>query len=166
MNGLLGRYIATLGDDISSVRTDLGGLFGLARRVSANIGQRGHAFELVMSRDQREIFRSLQALMCLLEGYSNHVMDAIGRDLLPSYPIMKARFAIRLKRRGVGERLFAQLTGLDMKLEQYALGERFVNEIVAAVGIDGMARVWAGPANLPTLEEIHDPAGWIRRVSG
>jgi coenzyme F420 biosynthesis associated uncharacterized protein len=166
MNGMLQRYFAALGDDLVNLRTDLSGLSNLARRVGSNVLRRdGYAVELVMTHEQRAIFRSLQALMCLLEGYSNHVMDHVGRDILPSYDRMKARFEDRLRRKSVAERLFAKLTGLDVKYEQYILGERFVNEVVARVGVGGMNRVWRGPDALPTLEEIKQPARWLTRVT-
>jgi coenzyme F420 biosynthesis associated uncharacterized protein len=166
MNGLLQRYFGSLGDDLINLRTDLSGLGSLARRVGENVLRRdGYAVELVMTAEQRAIFRQLQALMCLLEGYSNHVMDHVGRDILPSYDRMKARFEDRLRRKGVAERLFAKLTGLDVKYEQYVLGERFVDEVVARAGIAGMNRVWRGPEALPTLDEIKQPARWLTRAA-
>lgn len=165
MNGLLQRYFGALGDDIANLRADFGGLVGFVRRVGANAGRRGYAVELVMTDEQRTIFRQLQALMCLLEGYSNHVMDQVGRDLLPGYEQMKSRFESRLRKKSPAERLFAKLTGLDVKLEQYVLGERFVNEVVARAGVAGINRVWRGPDALPSLEEIKAPEHWLARVA-
>jgi coenzyme F420 biosynthesis associated uncharacterized protein len=165
MNGLLRRYFDALGDDLGNLRSDLRGIGNFARRIGANLGQKGYAVELVMTPEQRAIFRALQALMCLLEGYSNHVMDAVGRDLLPSYGQMKERFESRLKKKGPAERLFAKLTGLDVKMEQYQLGERFVNAVVERVGVAGMNQVWRGPEALPTLEEVREPRLWIERTS-
>src|SRR5262249_2315022 len=76
-------------------------------------------------------------------------MDAVGRDLLPSYGQMKERFESRLKKKGPAERLFAKLTGLDVKMEQYQLGERFVNAVVGRIGVAGVNRGWRGPGGLP-----------------
>jgi putative hydrolase len=104
--------------------------------------------------------------MCLLEGYSNHVMDEVGRRLLPTYPRMKHLFDQRRQRRSVGEQLFAKLTGLDLKYEQYVLGERFVNEIVRSRGLTFANRVWSSAWHLPTLDEIREPARWIERIGG
>jgi coenzyme F420 biosynthesis associated uncharacterized protein len=165
MNGMLRRYFATLGDDLTNLRTDAKGVFSFVRRIGSNVGRSGYAVELVMTPEQRQVFRSLQALMCLLEGYSNHVMDHVGQQLLPSYERMKARFEDRRKRNGFGEKLFTKLTGLDVKLEQYRLGEQFVNAVIERVGVGGMNKVWAGPEALPTLDEIKDPARWIARVA-
>lgn len=167
MNGLLQRYFTTLGEDLTSLGSGLGSVTSLVRRVGANIGRRDrYAVELVMTAEQRAIFRSLQALMCLLEGYSNHVMDAVGRDILPTYDHMKARFEDRKRQKSRAERLFARLTGLDVKYEQYVLGERFVDEVVRRSGVAGINRVWRGPEALPTLEEIKQPGQWLARLAG
>lgn len=166
MNGLLQQYFGTLADDLTNLRTDVGGVTSFVKRIGSNIARReGYMVELVMNEQQRLIFRQLQALMCLLEGYSNHVMDAVGRDILPSYDRMKTRFEDRLRKKSPAERLFAKLTGLDVKYEQYVLGERFVNEVVSRVGVRGMNRVWRGPEQLPTLEEIKQPGLWLARVA-
>jgi coenzyme F420 biosynthesis associated uncharacterized protein len=165
MNGLLRAYFGSLGDDLGNLRSDVGGVLSFLRRIGSNVGKKGYAVELVMTPDQRTIFRQLQALMCLLEGYSNHVMDAVGKELLPSYEQMKARFENRRRKPGPAERLFAKLTGLDVKLEQYVLGEKFVNHIVSQVGIHGMNQVWRGPDSLPTLDEIREPQRWLSRVA-
>src|SRR5262249_52555160 len=92
MHGMRRPAFATLGEDLNNLRTDARGVLSFVRRVGGNVGKGGYAVELVMTPEQRTIFRSLQALMCLLEGYSNHVMDHVGRDLLPSFDRMKARF--------------------------------------------------------------------------
>jgi putative hydrolase len=106
----------------------------------------------------------MQAAMCIVEGYSNHVMNAVGRDLLPNYALISRRFADRLERRSQADRLLAKLTGLDVKLEQYRLGEQFIDRIVRERGHGFARRVWDGPDYLPTMTEIRDPALWLARI--
>jgi putative hydrolase len=102
--------------------------------------------------------------MSLLEGYSNHVMNAAGERLLPGFDQIHERFERRNEARGAVERAIMRLTGLDMKMEQYEAGERFVADVIAARDRVFLNRVWEGPAALPTLAEIRDPQGWIRRM--
>lgn len=166
MNGLLGRYFDSLSHDIAGLKRRGVGVMELAQRIGSNLLRSSHALELVMTGEQQRIFRQLQALMCLLEGYSNHVMDRVGHSLLRSYPTLKALFEDRLRQKTLGERLFAKLTGLDIKLEQYVLGERFVGEVVRERGVEYANRVWTSPWHLPTLEEIKQPLRWIERVAG
>lgn len=49
-------------------------------------------------------------------------------------------------------------------MEQYALGEKFVNAQVREIGIDRLNQVWQGPENLPTLAEIYEPERWRERL--
>jgi uncharacterized protein (DUF2342 family) len=60
--------------------------------------------------------------------------------------------------------LFAKLTGLDVKMEQYRLGEQFIDGIAARRGHDFAVRVWEGPEFLPSPEELRNPDLWILRV--
>lgn len=166
MNSMLGKYFDSVSADLLGIRRNPTGALDFVQRVGSNLFRNGSAIDAVMNAEQRDIFGQLQALMCLLEGYSNHVMDQVGSQLLPSYPTMKARFDERNKNRSFAERLFARLTGLDMKQEQYVLGERFVSEVARRRGIDFVNRAWEGPQSLPTMAEIRDPGSWIARLGG
>ncbi len=164
MNDLLGQYFDSVGRDLGRFAVGPGGMAGIAQRVWQNLPRTQTAIELFMTDEQKDIFQKLQALMCLLEGYSNHVMDVVGEGLLDTYPLMKKRFEARNEQRPFGDRLFTRLTGLDLKMEQYRLGERFVNSLVRQVGIDCFNRIWEGPSNLPTLAEIYEPERWLSRT--
>ena len=102
--------------------------------------------------------------MSLLEGYSNHIMNQVGEQILPNFHEIKDRIEKRQKRTSVVDRAFARLTGLNVKMEQYRQGEAFVNTVVERKGIDFMNRAWSGPETLPSLEEIKAPDLWIRRM--
>jgi putative hydrolase len=132
-------------------------------RIRDNFVERGHVLELMMSKEQRALFRQLQALMALMEGYSNHVMNRVGYRHLKEHHLLKQTFESRAKHRGPAEQLFIKLTGLDIKLEQYQLGERFCERVVDAQGIGFLNRVWESPDHLPTLDEIHEPERWLTR---
>jgi len=140
------------------------GLGALVGRAIDNLWIGGTLLEAVMTPHQRELVGRVQALMCLLEGYSNHVMNAIGREMLPHFQEIEQRVEQRAKSRSAAEQLFLRLTGLQMKMDQYRLGEAFVNQVCEARGIDFMNRVWTGEQNLPTEDEIRDPARWVARM--
>ncbi|MGH2351538.1 MAG: zinc-dependent metalloprotease, partial [Chloroflexota bacterium] len=162
MNDLLTSYLRSLSEDLFGSRPG-GALAVFAGRIKDNLFESGHMLELMMSREQRESFQKLQALMALMEGYSNHVMQQVGAQHLKDHDVLKSTFESRARNRGPGERLFIKLTGLDVKLEQYALGERFCQQVVDAKGIDFLNRVWDGSEHLPTLKEIHQPRQWVAR---
>ncbi len=124
----------------------------------------GSLISLISTPEQQRILLKLQAAMCLLEGYSTHVMDAVGKELLPSYDTMKHRFEKRKQMRSGSEKMLQRMLGLELKLQQYKLGENFVSTVVNERGMGFMNWVWERPENLPTIEEIQDPASWISRM--
>jgi putative hydrolase len=102
--------------------------------------------------------------MSLLEGFGDHVMDAVGRDLVPGVERISARFHGRRAQRTPFERAMLRITGLDLKMEQYRKGELFVARIEHLGGPAAMRRLWDGPETLPTPEEIEAPEAWVRRM--
>ncbi|MDX2593325.1 MULTISPECIES: zinc-dependent metalloprotease [Streptomyces] len=126
----------------------------------------GRSFvELVQTPAQREILGRLTAVMSLLEGHADFVMDGVGPQVVPSVAEIREKFQQR-RAKGASRLDLAlrKLLGLDAKLRQYRDGERFVRGVVDQVGMDGFNRVWTSPNTLPTKAEIADPAGWVARV--
>jgi putative hydrolase len=103
--------------------------------------------------------------MSLLEGFGDWVMDEVGAQVLPDVAGIRERFEARRNlRRGTLDRIVSRLTGLDLKIEQYRRGERFVAGVAAAGGHRAVAAIWSGPAALPSEKELSDPRSWVRRV--
>lgn len=165
-NTLLEEYFALLSDDLLQFGASMGGIGGIIERLrtSVNSSSGDNWIEAVMSPQQRVLFGKLQALMSIIEGYSNYIMNAVGERLLPSYNTIKDRIEKRAANRGQIEKIFIRVTGLALKMEQYKLGETFINDIVARRGIAVANRVWEGPEMLPTLEELRKPEDWLKRI--
>lgn len=167
-NGLLERYMGFMREDAEYLKQGIEGVRILAKRIregrNGDGEEAGTWIESFMNQEQRDLFVEMQALMTVIEGYSNHVMNAVGRDLLPTYDLISKRFEERQKQRSAGEKLFAQLTGLNVKMEQYRQGEIFVNAIVARHGRDAIDRLWAGPEAMPSMQEIREPQLWSDRI--
>ncbi|MEU9762876.1 zinc-dependent metalloprotease [Streptomyces sp. NPDC047985] len=126
----------------------------------------GHSLvELVQTPAQREILGRLTAVMSLLEGHADYVMDGVGPEVVSSVAEIREKFQQR-RARGASrlDQALRKLLGLDAKLRQYRDGERFVRAVVDEVGMDGFNRVWTSPNTLPTKAEISKPADWIARV--
>ncbi|WP_329401002.1 zinc-dependent metalloprotease [Streptomyces melanogenes] len=123
--------------------------------------------ELVQTPAQREILGRLTAVMSLLEGHADFVMDGVGPQVVPSVAEIREKFQQR-RAKGASrlDQALRKLLGLDAKLRQYRDGERFVRAVVDQVGMDGFNRVWTSPNTLPTKTEIAKPADWVARVHG
>jgi coenzyme F420 biosynthesis associated uncharacterized protein len=127
-------------------------------------GRRGQDLVfLFMTPEQRAIVDGVQALMSLLEGHANYVMDTVGERHVPGAGRMRRGLHDRRRSSGI-ERSFQRLIGFDAKVRQYDVGERFVATVVERAGMAGFNRVWESPEHLPTLDEVHRPDRWLERL--
>jgi coenzyme F420 biosynthesis associated uncharacterized protein len=125
----------------------------------------GDLISIVTTTAERETLDQVQAVMAVIEGHAEHVMDAVAPDLVPS--LAKLRAAIDRRRRSQTglSRLVARLLGLDMKLRQYEQGKQFCDAVVAEAGVAALHHVFSSPEALPTLAELADPHAWLERTS-
>ncbi len=156
LGGLLESLVWPLAERLGVVET--------VRRLATNLRTGGRSMELVMSPNQRESFDRMQAAMSVIEGYSDFVMHNVGKGLVPHYEHIKERMARSRAHRPPFETAVFRLTGMDVKLEQYRLGERFADAVARRQGMEGLNRVWDGPESLPTLAEVRDPGLWMSRM--
>jgi coenzyme F420 biosynthesis associated uncharacterized protein len=122
--------------------------------------------ELVQTPQQRAVLAEITAVMSLLEGHADVVMDEVGPRVIPTVATIRERFTRRRAGQGSVDKLLRRLLGLDAKMRQYRDGAVFVRGVVAKVGMDGFNAVWTSPQTLPLPGEISDPAAWVRRVHG
>jgi len=141
----------------------------LLGRLSASGRPRGlellRAFTIGWAQ-QWDALHKLQAVMSLLEGYSNLIMNHVGRKHLRHFDRLERAYHDRLLHRSPVERILYRVTGLEMKLRQYIEGERFCEALLQAGGMPLLGRVWDGPETLPKLAEIRVPQRWIDRAKG
>src|SRR3954465_9492497 len=163
LGGLLRAYLDTV--DVQINVGAAGGLpsmpnmQGLVERF-----REGGLMALIQTHTQRELMDKLQPVMAVVEGYSEHVMDALGATPGPAYKKLREAMDRRRRSRSAPERLLQKLLGLDMKMRQYEQGKSFCDAVAAEVGIQGLNVVWRSPADMPTPAELDDPAAWIRRT--
>lgn len=113
---------------------------------------------------QWRVMRQMQGTMSFVEGYSNLVMNELGRDLLPAFDDLEAAYKARGQGRSVVEIVIWRLTGLDLKLQQYKRGEAFAKAVYDAYGMQVLNRAWSGSEAMPRVDELGDHERWYRRV--
>ncbi|MCW2545636.1 MAG: hypothetical protein JWN96_96, partial [Mycobacterium sp.] len=134
----------------------------LASRAKAAIGaarrrESVSIVELMQTPEQRVVLDRLQAIMTLLEGHADQVMDAVGPVVVPSVKQIRERFERRRDGGSALDRVIRKLLGLDLKMQQYRQGGAFVREVVDRVGVRGFNTVWESPQTLPTRAELAAP---------
>jgi putative hydrolase len=102
--------------------------------------------------------------MAVVEGYSEHVMDALGRELLPAYDGLREAMERRRRSRSAPQRIIERLLGLELKLRQYELGRGFCAAVAEREGMEGLNRAWASPEALPSQGELRQPDRWLERI--
>jgi len=125
---------------------------------------RASVLDLVQTPAQRAVLDRLTAVMTLLEGHAEYVMDGVGPDVIPTVEDIRARFNRRREGGTPIERVVRRMLGIDVKLRQYAEGRTFVEAVVERVGMDGFNQIWDSPLTLPRLSDLSDPDAWVARV--
>lgn len=160
LSGLLAEL---LGDDSSL--SGLAGLKPVIKQLPEILRGETQVIDVVTGPEKRDVLDQVMAVMSLLEGHADVVMDAVGPSVIPSLATIRSRFEAR-RDDGIGPGgTIGRLLGADAKLRQYRQGAAFVRGVVREVGHEGLAAVFSSPEALPTLDEIRRPADWVARMT-
>ena len=166
LRGHLGAMVTELMESLEvsispqALRVDRAGL-----RALADAARRGDLLRLIVGEERHAIVERLQSTMSLVEGHAEHVMDAVGADLLPNMPALRAALTRRRAQRPAFWRLLERLLGLEMKMRQYEVGKRFCDRVVELGGREALQRAWASPEALPDARELENPGAWLSRTN-
>lgn len=139
----------------------------MVRNLPSAMSEGGNGLsDLVTTPAQREEIARLTAIMSLLEGHADVIMDDVGPSVIPSVDAIRARFDQRRGGRSSLDRMIRRLLGIEAKMRQYSEGATFVRGVMDEVGVDGFNEVWTSPETLPGPAEIADHRLWLRRVHG
>lgn len=120
--------------------------------------------EVFLTSAQKAKVDEVTAVMSLIEGHAEVVMDDVGPAVIPSVAAIREKFTRRRQGAGQFDRFLRRILGLEAKMRQYADGATFVRAVVDKVGLDGFNAVWTSPETLPSAAEMADPALWVSRV--
>jgi putative hydrolase len=113
---------------------------------------------------QRELKVPLRALLAVIVGYVDHVMDVVGRRIIGAYgPLTEALRRRRLSEDD-GTRFVGRLLGIELDGTVYERGAAFVRGVLERAGDDGLSRLWQSVRELPTPAEIDAPGLWLARI--
>jgi coenzyme F420 biosynthesis associated uncharacterized protein len=156
----------TVDTDPDALRRRLGDAVAELAKVARGQGDGAGLVTILASPEQRAVLERVTAFMSLVEGHAEYVMNAVSPTVIPSQPVIEARFAKRRRGGNPFDRLLRRLLGLDAKTRQYTDGSSFVRAVVQRIGVDGFNAVWTDSSTLPTKAEIAAPSDWIARVHG
>ena len=165
------RFAELLDDFLSTLRIDMEGMqerlstieSGDPEALQRMLEGEGELFAPELDDEQRLKLGRIQAFMSAAEGYGDHVMHAVGAELLPSY--RRIEEAMHRYREGeAGDAVFERLLGVEMKREQYEAGRRFCETVVELTDEATLTRLWDSPEAMPSLPEVAEPRLWLART--
>jgi coenzyme F420 biosynthesis associated uncharacterized protein len=163
-------FLSLIDEALAIVDPDPGRLVQAMMRAADEL-RKGHnplddggLVALLASPEQRGVLARVQALMSLLEGHGNSVMNELGRLHVAGQERMARVLQARRRSRGITGILY-KLLGFESKLRQYEVGEAFVAAVEREAGPRAIEAAWRGPESLPTIDELARPEDWLRRVA-
>ena len=168
LDDLLAQYASSFRNDPSALEdrlgeldlTDPGSLAGLQEAI----GSPDLILGAITSPEQDVLRPRLEALVAVVVGVVDHVLDLVGGKLISTYPMLTEALRRRRVEAGEADRFVERLFGLELGQATYDRGSAFVDGVLARVGEDGLRNLWADAAHLPTPAEVDAPGLWLARI--
>ncbi|HLT70112.1 MAG TPA: zinc-dependent metalloprotease, partial [Acidimicrobiales bacterium] len=128
------------------------------------LGEPGALLGAIQSDEQRALLPRLEALVAVVVGVVDHVMDQVGGKFITSYGMLTEALRRRRVEAGEADRFVERLLGLELTQAVYDRGAAFVEGVVERAGPEGLARLWEGESMLPSPPEVDAPGLWLARI--
>jgi putative hydrolase len=121
----------------------------------------------VTSPEQRALQPRLDALVAVVVGYVDWVVDAVAVRLVGGNALRIAE-AVRRQRveTSADDRFVEQLLGIRVGDDQVARGKAFVQGVVDRAGDHGLRPLLERADGVPTPNEVDAPGLWLARLEG
>lgn len=168
MDELLTRHVSSFHSDPSALEDRLGGL-DLSDPAALSglqdvLGSPEVILGAISSPEQRALRPELDALVAVVVGIVDHVLDVVGGKLIGSYGMLTEALRRRRVEASEADRFVERLFGLELVQATYDRGSAFVDGVLERAGEDGLRRLWASPEHLPTPNEVDAPGLWLARL--
>ncbi len=165
-------YLLSIIDDLSSLlaKPDPEVIQTVVKRAASRMAsgrrivEEGGVAALIATEDQLGALRRLQAVMSLLEGHAEAVMNDAAHGIEKEAASYSRTLKARRNSAGALTRFLQEIFGIRAKLLQYEEGARFVREVQQEGGRELLARVWESPETLPSLDELRNAQQWVERL--
>jgi len=168
LSGLLAEYAAGFRPSGGGLEERLAGLSfddpDQLTSLQASLADPEVLLGAIRSDEQRRLLPQLDAIVAVVVGVVDWVMDAVGSNLIASYGQLTEALHRRRVEADASDRFVEQLLGLELTRAVYDRGATFVEGVIERAGPEGLAPLWADERNLPTPAEVDAPGLWLARL--
>ena len=132
--------------------------------LQSSLGDPEIMLGVIQSDARLAILLELHALIAVVVGYVDHVMDEMGVGLISSYSQVTEALRRRRVEENPSDRFIERIFGLELTQSQYERGGSFVAGVIERAGKPGLSRLWQHKRNLPTPNEVDAPGLWLARI--
>jgi putative hydrolase len=169
LDDLLTRYVSSFSNDPSALEDRIGDIDLADPAALANLQEVIGSPEVILgaitSPEQEALRPQLEAVVAVVVGVVDHVVDIVGGELITDYPMLTEALRRRRVEAAAADRFVERLFGLELTQATYDRGSAFVRGVIEREGEDGLRRLWEADEQLPTPNEVDAPGLWLARIS-
>ena len=160
---LLDRHVSSFSIDTSSIEDALSSIDPMdPAALQDAIGDPSALLGSIQSEAKKALLPELSALVAVIVGYVDHVMDTVGESLIGSYGMLTEALHRRRVEASTADSFVDNLLGMAVGREQYERGEEFVRGVLERGG--DINRLFMDAKDLPTPNEVDAPGLWLARI--
>jgi putative hydrolase len=125
------RYAGAFGVEMDVIQQRLGDIDpGDPTSFQQVLGDPEGLLDEMQTDEQRRLLVPLRAFLAVLAGYTDFVVDSVGRRLVGSYALVSEAFRRRRLEATAGERVLAKLLGVEVDQSLVEKGHAFVSGVI------------------------------------
>jgi putative hydrolase len=168
---LLDRYVDgfrhdphAIEDRLSNLELGSGDPADIQQQMQQLLGDPEALLGAMRSDQQAAVVPELEALLAVVVGYVDHVIDEVGSGLIGSHDALVEAFRRRRVTASASDRFVERLLGVDLRPDLVERGHTFIAGVVERAGTEGVARLWESARTLPTPNEVDAAGLWLARI--
>lgn len=143
---------------------DINDIAGLQQQLQDMLGDPSAMIGSMRSPEQDALLPEIGALVAVVVGYIDHIMDAVGTNLIGSYGQLTEALRRRRVTTAESDRFVERLLGLELDQALYDRGRAFIDGVAERADTAGLAKLWESDETVPTPNELTAPGLWLSRM--
>ena len=163
MWSLIEHHVSSFAIDMSSIEEAFADIDPMdPNALQEALGDPTALLGSIQSEAKKALLPELSALVAVVVGYVDHIMDTVGESLIGSYGMLTEALHRRRVEAAAADTFVDNLLGMSVGSEQYERGEEFVRGVLERGG--DINRLFMAARDLPTPNEVDAPGLWLARI--